>query len=339
MYGDSFTLFLCFVFLASTVTFLNLYIVTKKNYDSIIRVGLSSKNKYKLMNQKFVVERLQLDKPCAPCQLVLASLSVKDKVDDQPRPLNISNSLRSRNPQVSKAPSVIKSFSVWNANAPLVVDQGEWGSCTAFAMRYAYMLYKAKTNQTTSLEPSTAFWYAQSRMYDSPNRPLSDDGSYIHSMVRVLQTLGTPTNTQWPYTSMNIFTKPPSFPSLEKVPTNAITKIPTYAGTRTTPSWQIQAAAVQNALSSGKSVLVGILVYSNFMTDKVLVSGVVPMPSGYLLGGHAICLTGFTQSSNPSLSTFTFCNSWGIYSGNLGMFTIPYSYIGNSSLSSEWYAF
>jgi C1A family cysteine protease len=63
------------------------------------------------------------------------------------------------------------------------------------------------------------------------------------------------------------------------------------------------------------------------------------MPSGRLLGGHAICLTGFIQNVNPTLSTFTFCNSWGTYSGNLGMFTIPYAYIGNSSLSSEWYSF
>lgn len=339
MYGDSFTLFLCFLFLGGTVTFLNLYIVTKKNYDSVITQGLSSKNKFKLMHQRFVTERLQLDKPCAPCQMVLASLSVKDKVV-APRALNISASpLRSRTVEKTKAPTVIKSFSVWNGNVPLVVDQGEWGSCTAFSMRYAYMLYKAKLNQTSPVEPSTAFWYAQSRMIDSPNRPLSDDGSYIHSMVKVLQTLGTPTNNQWPYTSKNIFTKPPEFSSLEKIPTNVITKIPTYSGTKSTPAWQVQAAAVQNALASGKSVLVGILVYSNFMTDKVLVSGVVPMPSGYLLGGHAICLTGFTQNSNPNLSTFTFCNSWGTYSGNLGMFTIPYSYIGNSSLSSEWFAF
>jgi len=47
------------------------------------------------------------------------------------------------------------------------------------------------------------------------------------------------------------------------------------------------------------------------------------MPEGEVLGGHALVLVGY----NDSTSRFTFRNSWGASWGDAGYGTIPYAYL------------
>lgn len=228
------------------------------------------------------------------------------------------------------------SFSVWPSNGRVtVLDQGPWGSCTAYSMRYAYLIYLNRMNPTAPLvEPSVAFWYAQSRL-GLNLRPLYDSGSTITATVNVLSQYGAPTNAQWPYTSTNVFAVPPtsfSNPSLTKI--TVPMRIPNLSGTTGT-NWQAQSAAIQASIASGRSVMLAIYVYANFMTKNVFISGVVPMPSGSLLGGHAITLVGY----NSVTKVFQFYNSWGTYTGQNGLFTIPYQYVGNGKYAGEWWQF
>ena len=249
-------------------------------------------------------------------------------------------------------------FLVKNLSAPLAVDQGLWGSCTAYQMRYAYLFWLAKNNKTIT-EPSTSYWYAKSRMALN-NTSLSDIGSTTYSTVNIVRTLPTPSENQYPYSSFNIFNKsiPSTFNPAVTLSTginSAIVKIGDPTGFKQLslitpingiPKWLTQANLFCAEIDAGRSVLISILVYSNIMTYAVMKSGVVPSPSGSVIGGHAICLTGYDKTKQ----IFTFYNSWGFYSGYVnnipGLFSIPFSYAANStidkrvraSISSDWWS-
>jgi hypothetical protein len=225
-----------------------------------------------------------------------------------------------------------------------ILDQGQYGSCTANAMSYAYMLYMYRIQPTRAslLSPSRMFWYALARMHMNasdgyPNAKLSDTGCYVEDIVFVPEVLGTITETAYPYTYANLNV----FPSLTSAPGNGAlanvlpgTKIFRfkYSSNPATTLLNLKAA-----IASNKAVLLGIMVYSSFMTSSTMKTGNVPMPKSgeTLLGGHCICLTGY----NSSTGRFSFKNSWGAGCGNKGVFTIPFSYITNPNLTGDVWTF
>lgn len=219
----------------------------------------------------------------------------------------------------------------WDPRVP-VLDQGPWGSCTAFSVRYAYMLWALRTTGTLPSEPSVAYWYAQSRMHLS-SALLSDIGSTTKSTMWVLATLGTPTETQWPYTAANIFTRPTLSSALL---TTTRTSVPQTVTVYSNPANTL--VALKAVIQSGKTLLASILVYSSMMKISVFVTGTVPLPNPSretMMGGHAIAVTGYDDVSQR----FKFVNSWGTYDGINGHFTLPYAYLTNSKLAGSFYAF
>lgn len=216
--------------------------------------------------------------------------------------------------------------SVWNESVK-VVDQGPFGSCTAFAVRYAYLI------KMGGPEPSCAFWYASSRSQLGMS-VANDGGSTLAATMKVLTTKPTWAEIQWPYTAYNILHNP----NPQGTATVQFSASDTIKYSRPLPStFRSPSAAVlqdflswiQTCINAGRSVLISIPVYSNFETYTAMSTGVIPNPSGKYLGGHAICLTGYTLGNNVNSSRFTFVNSWGTYTGLNGVFTIPYQYIGS----------
>jgi C1A family cysteine protease len=94
---------------------------------------------------------------------------------------------------------------------------------------------------------------------------------------------------------------------------------------------------LKTAIADGKAVIISILVYSSFMTLSVFTTGRVPTPkkTEVLLGGHAICLTGYDDAT----STFSFVNSWGTYTGIGGRYTITYDYVSDPKYAGEYFSF
>jgi C1A family cysteine protease len=222
-----------------------------------------------------------------------------------------------------------RSKNIWNDLVP-VVDQGPWGSCTAFAMRYAYMLWHLRTVGTLPPEPSVAYWYAQSRTKLLGGN-LQDTGSTTAATVWVLANLGTPTNTTWPYTAANVFIKP-TISALTNPKNTVPVRITTFKNAASTLD------ILKRVIADNKTLLASIMVYSSMMKISVFVSGVVPMPNirrESLQGGHAIAITGY----DDTIKRFIFRNSWGSYDGINGQYTIPYDYITNPQLASSFFAF
>jgi C1A family cysteine protease len=126
------------------------------------------------------------------------------------------------------------------------------------------------------------------------------------------------------------------------------TKIPTTeckkAGLTHTKSFKYMSVnqnlgSIKNALAQGFPIIFGISVYDSF--ENNLVSGNIPIPntlSENFLGGHAILLVAYNDVSR----LFTFMNSYGLGTvdnpiGDKGFFTIPYDYVLNKDLSSDFW--
>ena len=235
-----------------------------------------------------------------------------------------------------------------------VLDQGAIGSCTANAMSYAWMLHMYKNWAQTQIPPpppSRLYWYAEARMHLNamdgfPNAPLNDTGCYVEDIAWVPSAKGQVPETAYPYT-FSVNNRGMIIPSsglVNKFPPQSIT---TQAALSLLPAETITqfkysanpASTLNNmklVLSSNRTILLGIYVYTSFVTATALRTGNVPLPNPRrerLLGGHCICLTGYDSTC------FTFRNSWGKRFGVQGAFRIPFAYITNIHLSGDAWVF
>ena len=94
--------------------------------------------------------------------------------------------------------------------------------------------------------------------------------------------------------------------------------------------------SIKQAILHGP-VIIGIQIYNSFEKDETLKTGDIPMPNTSLetrLGGHCVALYGWDDNSK----TFNVMNSWGFSVGKSGWFTIPYDYVLDPKLASDfWY--
>ena len=235
--------------------------------------------------------------------------------------------------------------SLWTP-AMAVVDQGAWGSCTAFAARYAILgsiAYAAALVNPSSPAPlpadiSTAWLYARSR--NDLRLPLNQDtGSTNAATVGVVAGVGTVGAAAVPYWAKNVLLSPTNATSVLATPPN---NTPPHAFSRVLygSTAAVTLANFKAALASGKFVVVAIQCFASMMTTAVFISGVIPLPSRAdvtqgSVGGHAIALCGYDDASE----TFRFANSWGACTGDAGFFTIPYAYITNRAYAGDAWAY
>jgi len=213
--------------------------------------------------------------------------------------------------------STRNNWTLYGSQIP-VLDQGPFGSCTAFSARYAYLLRQSALNRPLT-EPSCAYWYASSRTYLGIANT-RDTGSTLGATVLTLRNKPFVPETSWRYTAYNILRTPTTQIGASALPGSIIT---IYPGSRVPYTNSQFVSWIISQINQSKSVVIGIPLYSNFETYQVMATGVVPMPAGSYLGGHAICITGYDATRN----IFNFVNSWGTYSGVSGHYTIPYNYV------------
>jgi C1A family cysteine protease len=94
---------------------------------------------------------------------------------------------------------------------------------------------------------------------------------------------------------------------------------------------------LKGCLASGLPFVFGFSVYDSFESQEVARTGVVPMPdtaTEQLLGGHAVLAVGYDDADQR----FVVRNSWGEGWGDGGYFTMPYAYLTERSLASDFWA-
>ena len=217
---------------------------------------------------------------------------------------------------------------------PPVYNQGQIGSCTANSLAGAFEFDLLKQG-ITDFTPSRLFIYWCERAVEGSTA--YDAGAQIRDGVKVLAKLGVPPEPEWPY---------------DDTPADFEGRFPSNARAGQKPPAQVFADATHNealvyqrvaqdvnhlrsALAGGFPVAFGFTVFSSFESPEVAATGVAPMPQpgDQVLGGHAVLIVGYDDAKQ----VFTVRNSWGAGWGDSGYFTLPYAYVTNPELASDFW--
>jgi len=202
---------------------------------------------------------------------------------------------------------------------PPILNQLTLGDCVANA--FSYTISSITNNK---FQISRLFTYANARCIG--DEPLNQDsGTDIPTLAQAIINWGSPMESAYPYNISNFVYLPP----LTAFQSSKLFKQFTYIQVGQ------NIASVKEWMNANKSpVIMGINVYSSFMTQQVATSGIIPMPNKStetLEGGHCVCVVGY----NDTTQQFYCANSWGTTWGAKGYFYLPYAYILDTDLTME----
>jgi C1A family cysteine protease len=206
---------------------------------------------------------------------------------------------------------------------PAVYDQGQLGSCTANAIGAAVQFDRMKQNLKPNFKPSRLFIYYNERVIEGTVN--SDSGAQIRDGIKVVAKKGDCPEREWPY-DIAKFTDRPSarcYKDARKYRVNQYQRLLQDAN------------QMKGCLASGYPFVYGFTVYQSFESPQVAQTGIVPMPAPgeQVVGGHAVLAVGYDDSQQR----FIVRNSWGSTWGMQGYFTVPYAYLTDANLSSDFW--
>ena len=203
-----------------------------------------------------------------------------------------------------------------------IVNQGSLGSCTANAIGSGIREFLLLKNNQPLVRLSRLFLYYHERaMLGTINE---DSGASIRDGMKVLNTIGICSEDDLPY-DIFLFAKPPE----EHDMTNAQQyKVSEYHRITSLPM-------LKSALAHGYLVVFGMQIFESFESPQVAMTGIVPMPKSneHCLGGHAILLVGYDMEFKIYIAR----NSWGFQWGQNGYFSLPFDYVHNADLASDFW--
>jgi C1A family cysteine protease len=218
---------------------------------------------------------------------------------------------------------------------PKVYDQGQIGSCTANAIAAA-VEFELLRQQLTDFMPSRLFIYYNERAMEG--HVGNDSGAQIRDGVKSVATLGVCPETEWPYDGTPASSDggpwPAGDPAGEK-PTASC-----YASAKQTTATSYHRITqdldqFKGCLAAGFPFVFGFTVYSGFESQQVAQTGEaqMPAPGEQAVGGHAVLAAGYDDSTQR----FLVRNSWGPSWGQGGYFTLPYAYLTEAGLASDFW--
>ncbi|MFB9757550.1 C1 family peptidase [Ectobacillus funiculus] len=206
-----------------------------------------------------------------------------------------------------------------------IVDQGELGSCTANAIASGLGEFKLLQEGKPLTRLSRLFLYWQERYLEGTVN--EDSGAYIRDGMKVLQTIGTCPESEYPYDIKN-FTQTPT--AKQVADAGAFRMISEYHRV-------YDLLSLKSALTEGFPVVIGILVYESFESEKVAQTGIVPLPiksREQYLGGHAVLAVGYNKIGRTNYIIIR--NSWGEEWGDKGYCYIPESFFSRGFVTDMW---
>ncbi len=193
---------------------------------------------------------------------------------------------------------------------PPVLDQGPIGSCTAFGSLAAHQGIARKQGISYPQGARLAQYYWSRALEGWQGQ---DSGAYVRDAVKVLAQTGMAQEPLWPYNTAAIFQAPSSAVVQDASQRNALKYV----------SVPNDGYSIKAAIAGGLPVIVGFSVPQNFMSAQVAQTGMVPMPSGPIVGGHCVCVCGYDDATG----LLEFQNSWGTGWGMQGFGKMPYQFL------------
>lgn len=219
------------------------------------------------------------------------------------------------------------------AKMPPVWDQGELGSCVAFASIGAYMFAHQGAPMMSALD---LYWKAR-YLEDAVDE---DSGCMIRDAVKAFQKWGVCTAKTWPYLIRKFRVDPPRAADTEALKY----RITSYMRV-------VSLQDCMNCLARGYPFIVGFSVYGSFLSEQTEKTGIALMPTDEdpMLGGHCVLVVGLDQNfhenpvfkrsglSKDQVPKFMFeCrNTWSGKWGDGGYFYIPAEYVNDTDLTAD----
>lgn len=221
-----------------------------------------------------------------------------------------------------RAPAVVPTHIDMRPDMPPVYDQGQLGSCTGNGIAGAIEYMRGREG-LTKFTPSRLFIYYNERVMEGT--VATDAGAEIRDGIKSVNQLGACPEADWPYDPAQFAAKPP-----DQCYADAKTDLVTgYAAVPQT------LAFLRGCMAARIPVVFGFTVYSSFESDAVAASAMVPMPatSDTVVGGHCVLAVGYSDRSGVVICR----NSWGAGWGDGGYFYLPYAYIADTNLASDFW--
>jgi C1A family cysteine protease len=204
---------------------------------------------------------------------------------------------------------------------PPIYDQGQLGSCTAngIARLVEFDFMKQKL---PIIMPSRLFIYYNERAMEGTIS--QDSGANIRDGIKTINTLGVCDERLWAYNIAKFKQKPPAICYTDALLTKSIKYMVVTQDLN----------SIKSALVLGYPVVIGFEVKTSFESATVAKTGIyTPKANEKIIGGHCVVIVGYDDSTQR----FIIANSWGIDWGQLGYFTMPYSEVLNTSISSDFW--
>jgi len=231
-----------------------------------------------------------------------------------------------------------------------IEDQGGIGACTAHAVSGALQLLEIKKRAPSigvllwcknlflgiwravsaffanrpfvySKNLSRLFIYYNARVLEGTSD--YDSGAEIRDGVKVVAQQGACLEKDWNYNNSYLI-KPTDNCYKDALP-HLLTE---YKAITTLDD-------MRGCLASGFPFIFGMIVYDSFESPQVQKTGIVnmPQPNEGVKGGHAVMAVGY----NDDTQRFLCRNSWGSSWGQGGYFTIPYQYVSDPTLATDFW--
>jgi len=210
-----------------------------------------------------------------------------------------------------------------SGDCPPVYDQGELGSCTANAIGAAHQFEQMKQSVRTAFAPSRLFIYYNERAMEGTVS--EDSGAMIRDGIKSVVKQGVCTESAWPY-DIRRFALKPSKPCYAAAQAHQVVSYRSVVQSLN---------QMKGCLASGYPFVFGFSVYESFESSAVARTGKVPMPgtSEKALGGHAVMAVGYDDVDER----FVVRNSWGPKWGRKGYCFMPYAYLTDPHLASDFW--
>jgi hypothetical protein len=223
-----------------------------------------------------------------------------------------------------------------SSQLPPIGDQGNQGSCIAWAASYYYKTWSEKQEHTSWDITNSRYEFSPSFVYNQINGG-ADNGSNFDDAFALLQNKGDVDIFEFPYNQNNC-TAQPSAAQFQEAKPYRIPSGWSYFWQRNVYGPYSPGNDITNAkatLASGKLIVMAIPIYNDWPDY-----GSNPAKTYYdyngsssLAGGHGVCICGYNDNANPSGADadhkggFKMVNSWGSSWNGNGYVYLSYDFV------------